>query len=354
MAHTRRTWMKTAAMGLGGLLTSERNLAAQQVNHACALADPRDEIKITGLEVIPVNSLRTIFVKMHTDPGITGIGEGTVEGRIPTGVDSRIAFALPFFKIEILAMVMPTFSASSVTLIFRLASITSILIMIAMRVWLYRQVVLGLQIYSALQRFFKYRRRGSYYERDEDQKQAHHDTAGNVILAAPNEEEVGLCSQQKTHKRHRAALDGSQCFQGTLREYVASSYVPQKFERLVECDEECNGCDVRVRQEWIVEIDLNQCGARISALQVRFPKHKSKSSDADEHNDHLKKYRGAFLHGNPIAALFPVLQVARYECLLVSLSRHQGVDRLVCTRRDRDAVADGLLSGGYLRTHAAL
>jgi galactonate dehydratase len=86
MAHSRRTWMKTAAMGLGGLLASERNLAAQPVNHACALADPRDEIKITSLEIIPVNSLRSIFVKMHTDAGITGIGEGTVEGRIPTVV----------------------------------------------------------------------------------------------------------------------------------------------------------------------------------------------------------------------------------------------------------------------------
>src|ERR1700727_1643731 len=80
MAHSRRPWMKTAAMGLGGLLARERNLAAQPVNHACALADPRDEIKITGLEIIPVNSLRSIFVKMHTDAGITGIGEGTVEG----------------------------------------------------------------------------------------------------------------------------------------------------------------------------------------------------------------------------------------------------------------------------------
>ena len=86
MAHSRRTWMKTAAMGLGGLLARERNLPAQPVNHACALADPRDEIKITGLEIIPVNSLRSMFVKMHTDAGITGIGEGTVEGRIPTVV----------------------------------------------------------------------------------------------------------------------------------------------------------------------------------------------------------------------------------------------------------------------------
>ena len=48
-----------------------------------------------------------------------------------SNVDKRIAFALPFFKTEMLAIVMPTFSASSVTLIFRFANITSMLIMIA-------------------------------------------------------------------------------------------------------------------------------------------------------------------------------------------------------------------------------
>ena len=52
--------------------------------------------------------------------------------QIPSNVDNRIAFALPFFKTEILAIVMPTFSANSVTLIFRLASITSMLMMIGM------------------------------------------------------------------------------------------------------------------------------------------------------------------------------------------------------------------------------
>ena len=45
---------------------------------------PGDPIKITKLEIIPVNTLRTIFIKMYTDVGIIGIGEGTVEGRITT------------------------------------------------------------------------------------------------------------------------------------------------------------------------------------------------------------------------------------------------------------------------------
>jgi hypothetical protein len=51
--------------------------------------------------------------------------------QIASKVPRRMAFALPFFKIEMLAMVMPTLSASSVTLIFRLASMTSMLMMIA-------------------------------------------------------------------------------------------------------------------------------------------------------------------------------------------------------------------------------
>lgn len=45
--------------------------------------------------------------------------------QIASKVDSRTALALPFFSTEMLAIVMPTRSASSVTLIFRLASMTS-------------------------------------------------------------------------------------------------------------------------------------------------------------------------------------------------------------------------------------
>ena len=58
--------------------------------------------------------------------------------QIASNVDSRTALALPFFKMEMLAIVMPTFSVSSVTLIFRFANMTSMLIIIAMVVSLYR------------------------------------------------------------------------------------------------------------------------------------------------------------------------------------------------------------------------
>jgi hypothetical protein len=58
--------------------------------------------------------------------------------QIASRVDSRIAFALPFFKMEMFAIVMPTLSASSVTLIFRFANMTSMLIMMAMLFSLHR------------------------------------------------------------------------------------------------------------------------------------------------------------------------------------------------------------------------
>ena len=77
---------------MGGLLLSEHKAVASKnqrlpaFNPDRALIAPKDNIKITKLEIIPVHTCRTIFIKLHTDAGITGIGEGTVEGRIPTTV----------------------------------------------------------------------------------------------------------------------------------------------------------------------------------------------------------------------------------------------------------------------------
>ncbi len=77
---------------MAGLLIGEQ--AAARLSHnefppstfnpGLAQVDPKDPIRITRLEIIPVHSLRTIFVKMYTNVGIVGIGEGTVEGRIRT------------------------------------------------------------------------------------------------------------------------------------------------------------------------------------------------------------------------------------------------------------------------------
>lgn len=89
---SRRNWLKNTTAGMAGLLVAEElsgksfnySEAGSKFNVTKALMAPGDPIKITKLEIIPVNTLRTIFIKMHTDVGIIGIGEGTVEGRIPT------------------------------------------------------------------------------------------------------------------------------------------------------------------------------------------------------------------------------------------------------------------------------
>jgi len=93
----RRHWMGLASLGMGALLAAERDAKAQAINTSRALADPKSAIKITRLEIIPVHSLRSIFVKMHTDAGIIGLGEGTVEGKIET-VMAAIAQLEPYLK----------------------------------------------------------------------------------------------------------------------------------------------------------------------------------------------------------------------------------------------------------------
>ncbi|MGI6323349.1 MAG: galactonate dehydratase [Bacteroidales bacterium] len=92
--RSRRSWLKHMTAGMAGILTAEQLTGRQYYdeekeiifNPQKAAIAPRDTIKITKLEIIPVNTMRTVFIKLHTDAGITGIGEGTVEGRIPTTV----------------------------------------------------------------------------------------------------------------------------------------------------------------------------------------------------------------------------------------------------------------------------
>lgn len=83
---SRRNWLKGISAGVATLALSEKAsaLRPEKINHTTALIDPKDDLRITKLEIIPVHTLRTIFVKMHTNAGITGLGEGTVEGRVPT------------------------------------------------------------------------------------------------------------------------------------------------------------------------------------------------------------------------------------------------------------------------------
>src|SRR5688572_30171179 len=88
-------------------------------------------------------------------------------------VDSRIARAFPFFRMEMLAIVMPTFSASSVTLIFRFASITSILMMMAIS----DGRVPGLRSAGTARRLSVRGCRGGGRAEDEHQEDAHGDAA---------------------------------------------------------------------------------------------------------------------------------------------------------------------------------
>jgi len=74
---SRRT-LSRAAAGLGGLLALDSVRPA-----AGAPIAPKDRIKITRLETFLVKP-RWLFLKIHTDAGITGLGEPILEGRALT------------------------------------------------------------------------------------------------------------------------------------------------------------------------------------------------------------------------------------------------------------------------------
>ena len=64
-SDSRRQWFKKVTAGMAGLLASERLVrgAQSQAPTSRAMADPRSAIKITKIETIPVNTLRTNFDK---------------------------------------------------------------------------------------------------------------------------------------------------------------------------------------------------------------------------------------------------------------------------------------------------
>ncbi len=87
---------------------------------------------------------------------------------------------------------------------------------------------------------------------------------------------------------YRAMLDGAQRIHGHLREGPVLSGVSEQPECPIERDEERSGPQVRIRQEWIIEVDLEGCGTGIPALEVRFPEDEGKGAEADEHDGCLK------------------------------------------------------------------
>lgn len=78
----RRQWLRntTAALfGAAGMMSAERAEAAAQ----SAPIPARDNLKITRLETFLVKP-RWLFLKIHTNAGITGLGEPITEGRAKT------------------------------------------------------------------------------------------------------------------------------------------------------------------------------------------------------------------------------------------------------------------------------
>lgn len=78
---SRRNWFAGAAAAGAGLFQVEEARAAQITRNAPI--SPKDKIKITKLETILVKP-RWLFLKIHTDAGIVGLGEPITEGRALT------------------------------------------------------------------------------------------------------------------------------------------------------------------------------------------------------------------------------------------------------------------------------
>ncbi|MFC1694149.1 galactonate dehydratase [Candidatus Latescibacterota bacterium] len=78
----RRNFLSKLA--LGGSLFFYDNLWNTEPSDA-ALVDPRDRISITKLDIFEVLP-RWVFLKIHTDAGIVGLGEPIVEGRPKTTI----------------------------------------------------------------------------------------------------------------------------------------------------------------------------------------------------------------------------------------------------------------------------
>jgi galactonate dehydratase len=71
---SRRAWIGTALGGLGGCAVAPESRAQDRV---------QGKMKITKLEMLLVKP-RWLFLKIHTDAGITGLGEPITEGRALT------------------------------------------------------------------------------------------------------------------------------------------------------------------------------------------------------------------------------------------------------------------------------
>src|SRR5262245_16486449 len=213
--------------------------------------------------------------------------------QIPSRVEKRMALALPFFRMERLAIVMPTRSASSETRIFRLASITSMLTIVATDAPSDREVVFRLEVGGALEDALEHGgpRRG--HEAGEAREDAHRDAAGAVV--GDPEHDVGLGADDEPDDGQGAVLDAPHGLDGDGREGLAPAHVAQQLERLDQPEEERERPQVDVEDEG-VEIHGHQVGVPVHALDLRLPDQAGQHGDADEQEDRPQEKDRAALH----------------------------------------------------------
>ena len=91
MSHTKESGMErrsiltgtATALGVGSLAAGAQSAVAAAVSSAQAAVASNDDLKITKLEMFLVKP-RWLFLRMHTNAGITGLGEPILEGRALT------------------------------------------------------------------------------------------------------------------------------------------------------------------------------------------------------------------------------------------------------------------------------
>ena len=82
MRYTRRNMIGSMLVGAAAISCLDNKVHAQNAN--LATIDPKDHIKITKLETFPISRTRSVFLKVHTDAGIVGLGEPSLEGWAPS------------------------------------------------------------------------------------------------------------------------------------------------------------------------------------------------------------------------------------------------------------------------------
>jgi len=80
---SRRGFLATMLAGSSSVLAGEYDYTKTLSDTGKAAVNPKSKIKITRLETFLVKP-RWLFLKIHTDAGITGLGEPLVEGRAKT------------------------------------------------------------------------------------------------------------------------------------------------------------------------------------------------------------------------------------------------------------------------------